>query len=104
MVDVFLTTRRSAAHGSARVRDFSMTDAFEAQRDFAPAQSDAFAVSGESASTSAASEFDALDAPPADEPKEPNGFVKLGLAPELIAAVEDLGFTQPTAVQEQAIP
>ena len=34
----------------------------------------------------------------------PNGFVKLGLAPELIRAVDDLGFTQPTAVQEQTIP
>ena len=37
-------------------------------------------------------------------PKLPNGFIKLGLAPELIAAVEDLGFTQPTTVQEQVIP
>ncbi|TFY97579.1 DEAD/DEAH box helicase [Ramlibacter humi] len=34
----------------------------------------------------------------------PNGFTRLNLAPELIAAVEDLGFSQPTAVQEQAIP
>jgi len=34
----------------------------------------------------------------------PNGFVKMGLAPELVRAVEDLGFTQPTAVQEQTIP
>ncbi|KAF1022296.1 MAG: ATP-dependent RNA helicase RhlE [Paracidovorax wautersii] len=34
----------------------------------------------------------------------PNGFVKLGLAPELVQAVADLGYTQPTAVQEQAIP
>ncbi len=32
-----------------------------------------------------------------------NGFAALGLAPELLAAVADLGFTQPTAVQEQAI-
>jgi len=34
----------------------------------------------------------------------PNGFLKLGLAPELMRAIEDLGFTQPTPVQEQAIP
>src|SRR5690242_14058670 len=34
----------------------------------------------------------------------PQGFVRLGLAPELIAAVADLGYTQPTAVQDQAIP
>lgn len=33
----------------------------------------------------------------------PNGFAVLGLAPELLAAVADLGFTQPTTVQNQAI-
>jgi superfamily II DNA/RNA helicase len=32
-----------------------------------------------------------------------NGFAALGLAPELLAAVADLGFTQPTTVQEQCI-
>ncbi|HEX2544331.1 MAG TPA: DEAD/DEAH box helicase [Ramlibacter sp.] len=32
-----------------------------------------------------------------------NGFALLGLAPELLAAVADLGFTQPTPVQQQAI-
>jgi superfamily II DNA/RNA helicase len=37
-------------------------------------------------------------------PQAPNGFLKLGLAPELIRAIEDLGFTQPTTVQEQTIP
>ena len=35
---------------------------------------------------------------------EPNGFVELGLAPELVQAVADLGYTKPTGVQEQAIP
>ena len=34
----------------------------------------------------------------------PNGFEKLGLAPELMRAIQDLGFTQPTPVQEQTIP
>ena len=38
------------------------------------------------------------------EPSEPNGFELLGLAPELIQAVADLGFTEPTAVQKAAIP
>jgi superfamily II DNA/RNA helicase len=32
-----------------------------------------------------------------------NGFAALGLAPELLAAVADLGFTAPTTVQQQAI-
>jgi superfamily II DNA/RNA helicase len=68
-----------------------MTDALAAQRDFAPAPSDSFSVS-------AAPEFEAA------APLAPNGFLKMGLAPQLIAAVEDLGFTQPTAVQEQTIP
>jgi len=34
----------------------------------------------------------------------PNGFVTLGLAPELVQAVKDLGFTQPTTVQQKTIP
>ena len=34
----------------------------------------------------------------------PNGFLALGLAPELIHAVKDLGFTQPTTVQLKTIP
>jgi superfamily II DNA/RNA helicase len=34
----------------------------------------------------------------------PNGFAKLGLAPELLRAVDELGFVQPTAVQERTIP
>ncbi len=37
-------------------------------------------------------------------PSAPNGFVQLGLAPELVQAVADLGYTQPTQVQERAIP
>ncbi|GAA4327984.1 DEAD/DEAH box helicase [Variovorax defluvii] len=87
-----------------------MTDAFEAQGEFAPVQSDDFAARGESIPTTEDKQvFEALDAVEAGEaevaePKQPNGFVQLGLASELIAAVEDLGFTQPTAVQAQAIP
>ncbi len=38
------------------------------------------------------------------EPAAPNGFVQLGLAPELVQAVADLGYTQPTAVQSRCIP
>jgi superfamily II DNA/RNA helicase len=33
-----------------------------------------------------------------------NGFMTFGLAPELVDAVKDLGFTQPTAVQLKTIP
>jgi superfamily II DNA/RNA helicase len=85
---------------------FSMTDAFEAQGEFAPVPSHDFvAARSESVSNTEDSQaFEALDATLAAEPKQPNGFVQLGLASELIAAVQDLGFTQPTAVQAQAIP
>lgn len=34
----------------------------------------------------------------------PNGFIELGLATELIHAVRDLGYTQPTTVQTKTIP
>ena len=34
----------------------------------------------------------------------PNPFEALGLAPELLAAVADLGYAEPTAVQQRAIP
>ena len=34
----------------------------------------------------------------------PNGFLAFGLAPELLNAVKDLGFTQPTTVQLKTIP
>jgi superfamily II DNA/RNA helicase len=37
-------------------------------------------------------------------PKGPNPFKALGLAPELVAAVNDLGYTEPTAVQIKVIP
>jgi len=65
-----------------------MTDTFDVQGDFAPVQTLDISV----------------DAVAQAVPLAPNGFLKMGLAPELIRAVEDLGFTQPTAVQEQTIP
>jgi superfamily II DNA/RNA helicase len=40
----------------------------------------------------------------ADEAKAPNPFQALGLARELVAAVFDLGYTQPTMVQSKVIP
>ena len=53
-----------------------------------------------------------LDAVPADAVStsseathtDTNAFAELGLAPELVDAVRDLGFVQPTAVQARAIP
>jgi Rad3-related DNA helicase len=45
-----------------------------------------------------------LAAPEAAVPAGPNGFELLGLAPELVQAVADMGYTEPTAVQNAAIP
>ena len=33
-----------------------------------------------------------------------NAFEALGLKPEIIQSIADLGFTTPTPIQEQAIP
>jgi len=81
-----------------------MTDAFEVTGDFSSADSfspdannsgDAF-VAGNSAEPTEVMQEAA--------PAAPNGFQKLGLRPELLQAVQDLGFTEPTSVQIKTIP
>ena len=80
-----------------------MTDTSLVQGEFAPAD------------TSFAADISVqsfpLDAVVASSPEadvavtdQPNGFVELGLAAELVQAVADLGYTQPTSVQLKAIP
>ena len=111
-----------------------MNDAFDAVGDFLPAETFSNDISHDSfssGSTSGSSEgfshgtdapevfaepsgvavADALHATEASVaadvpliPDVPNGFIALGLAPELIRAVQDLGFTQPTTVQLKTIP
>jgi len=44
------------------------------------------------------------EAAPAAEPVISDAFAALGLDPQLLQAVADLGFTQPTLVQQAAIP
>ena len=83
-----------------------MTDSFEARGDFVPENSDSVSDITSDVETSMVPDF--CDAPAegslAAVAPVPNGFVKLGLAPELLQAVADLGFTQPTAVQLATIP
>ena len=90
-----------------------MTDSFEARGDFLPEAindtiTDNFSDTAINSEFSGAPDFS--DAPSAaDSSLEavaavPNGFVKLGLAKELLQAVADMGFTQPTAVQMATIP
>jgi len=73
----------------------------------APAADDA-AIVADAASIISDSDSDSLQGEAEQaEPEaaqKPNGFIELGLAPELIQAVIDLGYTQPTAVQAKAIP
>ena len=73
-----------------------MTDTLQVQGEFAPAES-SFAAATLAAAVVADAAADAVTA-------EPNGFIELGLAPELVQAVADLGYTQPTSVQLKAIP
>ncbi len=111
----------TAASRGATVCEYLMTDSLHGQGDFAPAETivaDTFsadlpeasfdasvdtapAVPDTVAQTVAETVVEAATEPAADIP---NGFIRLGLAPELIRAVQDLGYTQPTAVQEQVIP
>ena len=107
-----------------------MTDTFSVAGEFALAQSTDFSAdfsgdssSAESFSTPSAEHFTqavagvalpvptlaqpeadiAVEAQP-EAPAKPNGFIALGLAPELIQAVTDMGFTEPTTVQSKTIP
>jgi superfamily II DNA/RNA helicase len=86
-----------------------MNDAFDVHGALSPEQN----LSSDSASEASAvqqpeftepSDVPAADAVDAVVAEVPNGFQKMGLAPELLQAVHDLGFTQPTSVQEKCIP
>ncbi|MDZ4146573.1 MAG: DEAD/DEAH box helicase [Burkholderiales bacterium] len=76
-----------------------MTDAFESKGEFSPEES--FSAPMDDATFAAPV---TSDVEPVAVALPPSGFIKLGLAPELLRAVEDLGFNQPTAVQEKVIP
>ncbi|MGI9152055.1 MAG: DEAD/DEAH box helicase [Limnohabitans sp.] len=63
-----------------------MTDTLNVTGEFAPAENTA------------------ILAQEVEQTNAPNGFVELGLAPQLVQAVADLGYTQPTTVQQKTIP
>ena len=85
-----------------------MTEQFnDLQVELSPAQDLAIEASLETLQTTPAAADAAADMAAdvaTDVAAEPNGFVQLGLAGELVRAVADLGYTQPTRVQAQAIP
>jgi superfamily II DNA/RNA helicase len=68
----------------SRAKEKIMTDTLNVTGEFAPAET--------------------ISIPEQDVAQQPNGFVELGLAPELVQAVADLGYTQPTTVQQKTIP
>src|SRR5665647_317107 len=81
-----------------------MNDAFQATGDVSLVENfsnDAAETVGNTVSIVAPIQAVAHDDPVVDAP---NGFIALGLAPELINAVKDMGFTRPTAVQLKTIP
>ena len=82
-----------------------MTDSLHSQGDFAPADSvlPEENLATEMMTSDAAADVE-VEEDTAAEPAGPNAFAELGLAPELVQAVTDLGYTQPTQVQQQAIP
>jgi len=66
---------------------------------------DAFQVTGAHAPSESIASDSSFPLPAVEiEETGPNGFELLGLAPELIRAVADLGYTQPTTVQLKTIP
>ena len=67
----------------SRAKEKIMTDTLNVTGEFAPAETISI---------------------PEQEAAQTNGFVELGLAPELVQAVADLGYTQPTTVQQKTIP
>lgn len=76
-----------------------MTDAIQATGDFSPAE-----IISNDVSVAAEHVASVANAAAPEVQDVPNGFVTLGLAPELIQAVKGLGFTQPTTVQLKTIP
>ncbi len=81
-----------------------MTDTLNVTGEFAPAETIAIPTqdvgSTEGVHTADVEQAE-TEAPKVDVP---NGFVELGLARELVQAVADLGYTQPTTVQQKTIP
>ena len=117
MVDVLLTIDEGCCTESAAPACESfMTDAFDVSGEFTPENFVADAQSDNNSSDSSDfSHQDSFSSAPAEAemaqaddavavPAAPNGFELLGLAPELLAAIAELGFTQPTSVQLATIP
>ena len=82
-----------------------MTDSFDTQAEAVPAAANTISdLEIHVIPDFSSDERDAVETSLEAVVAQPNGFVKLGLAKELLQAVADMGFTQPTAVQQATIP
>jgi superfamily II DNA/RNA helicase len=77
----------------------NMSDSFEDRGELSPEILTPDTNAGAELSTEAVADT-AAETGPVDA----SAFAALGLAPELVAAVADLGYTQPTAVQARVLP
>lgn len=93
----FNLERSSRTTCGAHVREKIMTDTLNVTGEFAPAET----ISMPTQDVGSTEGVHTADVEQADVP---NGFVELGLAPQLVQAVADLGYTQPTTVQQKTIP
>ncbi len=93
----FNLERSSRTTCGARVREKIMTDTLNVTGEFAPAET--ISISAQDAVST-----EGVHAATVEQIDVPNGFVELGLARELVQAVADLGYTQPTTVQQKTIP
>ena len=77
-----------------------MTDTLNVTGEFAPAETISISAPEAISTEAVHADVEAV----VEQPEAPNGFVLLGLAPQLVQAVKDLGYTQPTTVQQKTIP
>ena len=80
-----------------------MSDSFEERGEFTPDSTLSPVSTGVDTAGDILTAEVELDTPE-PEVTEPNGFELLGLAPELVQACADLGYVQPTQVQNNVIP
>ncbi len=112
--DVFLTDiTTAAAEDAAHAGPEESADAENAPSAHAEAMLAEQPLHGPdgASGTMAASGAEQADSMTADEAAyhdavdaEPNGFTDLGLSPEILRAIDDMGYRTPTPIQAQAIP
>jgi superfamily II DNA/RNA helicase len=96
----FNLERSSRTTCGAHVREKIMTDTLNVTGEFAPAETISISAPEAISTEAVHADVEAV----VEQPEAPNGFVLLGLAPQLVQAVKDLGYTQPTTVQQKTIP